>query len=409
MGYEVVYFIDDAHQNDLCADTTARQADPTLEASCENGTFSLNPVRDTQALVVFDKQNGKLVVAVRGTSSIVDVLQDVFLFFWRKDWAGGKVHPGFLRAFESVRPDYVKLNEYLRHLVVPTKKLADAVAHTLKVDRDDVFPFEKTIYLTAAQEIGLYLANTLSKLSPARLAETLQVDLGIVESSIRKTTAHRKTNRHLAEQLRLIESELIGVSLTGHSLGAAVSTIGAEDLRAHDIPVRELYLFASPRVGDSHFAEKYDASPLGQVTYRHVASTDFVANLMPIGLDYKHVATANERHIDRRGKIWVGLDRAAKTKMFWEAVAQGELGIDWTRLMESFSEHRIDSRYVNRLTEIANGELLKRAGNLGDDVDAETVPQWNEQPRDPFRPEDVQQFLIDRLEAVVPTQVSLVF
>lgn len=43
--------------------------------------------------------------------------------------------------------------------------------------------------------------------------------------------------------------------ITGHSLGAAVSTFAALDIHHRIRPVKSLYNFGSPRVGNAHFAD----------------------------------------------------------------------------------------------------------------------------------------------------------
>merc|ERR1719316_1918380 len=48
------------------------------------------------------------------------------------------------------------------------------------------------------------------------------------------------------------------VQMTGHSLGAAVATMAASDLRADNMRVDPLYLFGSPRVGNLAFARVFE-------------------------------------------------------------------------------------------------------------------------------------------------------
>jgi len=48
-----------------------------------------------------------------------------------------------------------------------------------------------------------------------------------------------------------------GVEVTGHSLGAAVATLAAQDLRTANHSVDPVFLFGSPRVGDEAFAAAF--------------------------------------------------------------------------------------------------------------------------------------------------------
>ncbi|CRK18047.1 hypothetical protein BN1708_012218 [Verticillium longisporum] len=78
------------------------------------------------------------------------------------------------------------------------------------------------------------------------------------------------------------------VVATGHSLGAAVATIGAAYLRAKEsIPVT-LYTYGSPRVGNDYFA-KFVSAQAG-AEYRVTHATDPVPRLPPIILGYRHTS-----------------------------------------------------------------------------------------------------------------------
>jgi len=62
------------------------------------------------------------------------------------------------------------------------------------------------------------------------------------------------------------------VKLTGHSLGAALSTLTAMDLKANGIAVATLYNFGEPRVGDTNFAT-CAASYIPTVRVTHLKDT----------------------------------------------------------------------------------------------------------------------------------------
>ena len=75
------------------------------------------------------------------------------------------------------------------------------------------------------------------------------------------------------------------VILTGHSLGGALATVGAYDLRHRNYPVAAVVTFGAPSVGNAAFAESYrDATrggySLGDRTVRFVADGDSVPKVM---------------------------------------------------------------------------------------------------------------------------------
>jgi pimeloyl-ACP methyl ester carboxylesterase len=84
---------------------------------------------------------------------------------------------------------------------------------------------------------------------------------------------------------------------TGHSLGAALSTLAAS--LKHPA---ELISFGSPRVGDSIFADMLE----GVTVYRYVNCCDVVCRIPPDMLGFRHVAPMI--YIDRAGEIQKGFN-----------------------------------------------------------------------------------------------------
>jgi hypothetical protein len=73
-----------------------------------------------------------------------------------------------------------------------------------------------------------------------------------------------------------------GVWLTGHSLGAALATLAADRaLQQRAFPVRGLYTFGSPRVGDAAFARRVDTGALKSRAFRFVNHLDIVPSVPP--------------------------------------------------------------------------------------------------------------------------------
>lgn len=75
------------------------------------------------------------------------------------------------------------------------------------------------------------------------------------------------------------------IVLTGHSLGGALATVGAYDMRHRNFPVAAVVTFGAPCVGNGAFAESYRSAAiggysLGDRTVRFVADGDSVPKIM---------------------------------------------------------------------------------------------------------------------------------
>jgi triacylglycerol lipase len=76
--------------------------------------------------------------------------------------------------------------------------------------------------------------------------------------------------------------------ITGHSLGAALSTLAAASCHDAGLAVAGHYNFGSPRVGDSAFVNVYDERYAAN-TFRFVNNNDIVPRVPPRELSYRHV------------------------------------------------------------------------------------------------------------------------
>jgi pimeloyl-ACP methyl ester carboxylesterase len=105
----------------------------------------------------------------------------------------------------------------------------------------------------------------------------------------------------LQEQLYkyLAELNCSHVAVTGHSLGGAIATVAALDIRVSGFQVNPVFTFGSPRVGNPEFVEAYVKASRAQSVeppqWRVVHFHDPVARLPPpsaaevIGLNYSHM------------------------------------------------------------------------------------------------------------------------
>ena len=80
------------------------------------------------------------------------------------------------------------------------------------------------------------------------------------------------------------------VWFTGHSLGAALATLGVAKMYDINQPVHGLYTFGQPRTGDSKFAENFDLKYKSS-SFRFVNNNDIVTRVAPSALGYKHIGT----------------------------------------------------------------------------------------------------------------------
>ena len=76
----------------------------------------------------------------------------------------------------------------------------------------------------------------------------------------------------------------------GHSLGGALALITADRLAAEGgmPPIRGVFTYGAPRVGDEQFANAYSQSRVGQMTNMWMATGDPVTRVAPHSFDYRH-------------------------------------------------------------------------------------------------------------------------
>jgi hypothetical protein len=127
----------------------------------------------------------------------------------------------------------------------------------------------------------------------------------------------------VARVLALSQGRLL---YTGHSLGAALATLAASRQSPH-----ALHTFGSPRVGDAAFAQTL----AGLEHRRYVNSCDFVCQLPPEALDYRHAGPGC--YLDHHGRLLLAPSpdavardqRAARRAYLWRWAWRP--GTNWTR------------------------------------------------------------------------------
>ena len=136
--------------------------------------------------------------------------------------------------------------------------------------------------------------------------------------------------------------------IAGHSLGGALAVIAAERLRRElKIEAAAVYTFGAPRVGSSAFAQSYNASGLGERTYRLIHGLDIVPTLPPSTLGFRH---AGRMIVCQRGGRFEG------------AQQQSECDCDDPPFFDTMRRG-----VVQRILDLATGSFLpsSRRGLLG--------------------------------------------
>lgn len=78
------------------------------------------------------------------------------------------------------------------------------------------------------------------------------------------------------------------IFVTGHSLGAALAQLAAHRLALSQFEIAAVYVYGSPRVGNSDFAEAYNAL-IGKQTFLHINNSDIVTRIPLTILGYRHL------------------------------------------------------------------------------------------------------------------------
>ena len=88
--------------------------------------------------------------------------------------------------------------------------------------------------------------------------------------------------------ISLVRENTESITLTGHSLGAAMATLCAYDLkRTYPAIDYEVYLYGSPRVGNTAFMRSYNKQLIK--TLRIENGNDIVCKVPPAIFGYRHV------------------------------------------------------------------------------------------------------------------------
>ena len=126
--------------------------------------------------------------------------------------------------------------------------------------------------------------------------------------------------------------------VTGHSLGAALATLGAVFLQDSKQFVNGVYTFGQPRVGDETFAKKFNIR-FKKRTFRVVNNSDIVTRVPMRSMGYSHIGTHiyldtdGELHIDEELTWWFGFTDRVK----------GRLETFKEKCIDDVSDHSMDN------------------------------------------------------------------
>ncbi len=120
-----------------------------------------------------------------------------------------------------------------------------------------------------------------------------QIPYGNVNPKIRVHSGFIDTykNKNVREKIHsLIPQKPCKIFITGHSRGAALAILCAVDLQ-YNFPDKdiEVYLFGSPRVGNSAFCKSYNKRVFK--TLRIENGNDIITKIPPALLGFRHVGT----------------------------------------------------------------------------------------------------------------------
>ncbi|KAL2062448.1 hypothetical protein VTL71DRAFT_6714 [Oculimacula yallundae] len=146
----------------------------------------------------------------------------------------------------------------------------------------------KSLILVSFAGSGATIRNWLANFSFAQIAYTIPgCKSCTVHSGFAKGWAERRTVIIDAVKVALVAHPDFKVVISGHSIGGAVGTLAAAELRSLGINA-DVYSYGSPRVGNTAFASFVTAQQGGNFRMTH--ENDPVAQIPPSWIGYEHTS-----------------------------------------------------------------------------------------------------------------------
>jgi triacylglycerol lipase len=155
--------------------------------------------------------------------------------------------------------------------------------------------------------------------------------------------------------------------ITGHSLGGAMATLASVRLASEGYPLRAVYTFGSPRVGDQFFRKAYRLP-----NYRFVNDNDLIPHL-PFRWCYKHVGILRFMPEDggftEERKTWVAKKRtlAAKAKHVHRAHRKSDGILDDLFDFDWLADHYL-AKYLDCIRNLLSGASDEHPDSLDDEA-----------------------------------------
>lgn len=172
-------------------------------------------------------------------------------------------------------------------------------------------------------------------------------------------TAADSVYQHVVRYIKNVATDKSRLFVCGHSLGGALAQLTASRLAADSSlpPLRGVFTYGAPRLGDGEFANAYRESQTGQMTNLWVATGDPVTHVAPHSFDYRHVVA--KQFTLKEGAIGItdldSLIEIQSQQAFFNGFPkiQGVLGM-FSRLKNAFqnldtAEHSITESYLKQL------------------------------------------------------------
>ncbi|MBC7658897.1 MAG: lipase family protein [Chitinophagaceae bacterium] len=208
---------------------------------------------------------------------------------------------------------------------------------------------------------GTEFDESIDLLTDANIAHTSFESMGNVETGF--YSAYKEVEDRILSLLRSKSSlKPINLWVTGHSLGAAVSTLlSAKIMWLHErgdlknVHLVGSYNMGSPRIGDHTFAQAFDAMSIKQnVTFVRIRNRGDAVSRIPLA-DYWHVgalAYFGKDNILYYGDGWKTIEaKSDYLTSYIPSTADHKILAYWASLKKTYFEHKKD--------EVANCSLIE--------------------------------------------------